>query len=404
MFSRVRDFIYRHRRKFLIGGAIIGGVALLSRLAERKLLQWYDQQTSLLMEKQKKRQHYENTHRTANATVMSLSGSMKDVIAKELDADVLLQAVREQPNHKRSIWEQLKIVGFSRAISAVYVASLVASSIRVQLMLLGGYTFGDLIHAGHAGMPVSQTLQQKYLAAVHYLIEDGIPKLSQHVTLAATHVVSGLPLNRPLTLSQLEAIFQEVRLILAGENVSPDSPHERQLPRTDPWSRYVLQPPLPPEGDSGEDRVLYNMLIETGDVLDSEDYDTVMNTLIQHGFNHLLDRMADFYPPPQSQEGLAGSTENWVDNISRDLPLSSISTDKGASAVLPGSPPSHISGFSTNCSVPVAKLVPVLSGVVHATLSPAPGQLLQKVLTDDKLDSLGANVYEAFALPLGVLK
>lgn len=396
---RVKDFLYRHRRKFLIGGAVIGGVALLSRYAERKLIEWHDQQTRILLDKQKKRQHYENTHRTANATVMSLSVSMKEVISKELDADALLQAVREQPQHKHNIWQQLKIVGFSRAVSTVYVASLVSSAVHIQLMLLGGYTFGDLVHSGHAGIPISQALQQKYLAILHYLVEEGVPKLLQHVTQAVTHIISGLPLNRPLTLCQLEGIFQEIKLDLAGEAVCEGDLQERRLAKLEPWSRYVLLAPVPPEGGTGDDRILYNMLIETNDILDCEDFSTVMDTLIQHGFNHLLDRIAEFYPLPKNQLGASGSNENWVDNVSRDVPAS-VCDNAGESSSLQH-PITTTTSFSQNSSLPVAKLVPLLSGVVHAALSPAPGQLLQKVLTVDKLESLGANVYEAFALPLG---
>lgn len=382
----------------MVGGVIIGGAALLSRYAERKLLEWHDQQTRSMLEKQKKRQHYENTYRTANATVMSLSGSMKEVLSKELDAESLLQAVREQPQHKRSIWEQLKVVGFSRAISTVYIASLVGAAIRVQLMLLGGYTFGDLIHSGHAGSPISQTLQQKYLTAVHFLVEEGIPKLVQHITQVVTRIVTGIPLNRPLTLTQLEGIFHEIRLAVAGETTAPDDTCIRRQ-KVEPWSKYVLQLPLPPDGESEEEKVLYNMLIETSDILDSDDFCTVMDTLLQHGFNVLLDRVADFYPVTKPQEA-AAAKENWVDNVSRDLTPGLPSPDSGEKVAGPLVVPPHCSNFISGSTVPVAKLVPVLSGVVHAALSPTPGQLLQKVLTNERLDSLGGNVYEAFALPL----
>lgn len=397
MFSRIRSFLSRHKRKFIIGGAIVGGVALLSRYAEYKLLQWHEQQTRTMLEKQKKHHHYENTQRTANATVMSLAGSMREVVCRELDTDALLQAVRDQPEHKLAIWEQLKIVGFSRAISVVYISSLVASAIRVQLMLLGGYTYGDLIQSGHAGIPISQGLQQKYLAAVHYLVEEGVPRLAHHVTRAVTRIVTGLPLTRSLTLSQLEAIYQEVRLSLAGESGSSESAPAGTSCKLDQWSKYVLKPPVAPEED-GEERVLYNMLIETSDVIDSEDFNTVVDTLIQHGFNHILDRVADFYPMSKSDLPNIGS-ENWVDNISRDSPTSVASNEERNDACR-NFVAQNISILNDSV-LPVAKLVPVFSGLIHAALSPAPGQLLQKILIDSKLDTLGANVYEAFAVPLG---
>lgn len=395
MFARIKDFIYRHRRKFLIGTAVIGGITLLSRYAEHKLLEWHDTQTRMLVEKQKRRQHYENTQRTANATVMSLAGSMKELVVKDLDSEALLLAIREQPQHKHNIWEQLKVVGFSRAVSVVYISSLVASAIRVQLMLLGGYTFGDLVHVGHAGTPISQALQQKYLTAVHYLVEEGVPKLTQHVTRAVTRIAAGLPLTQQLTLSQLEAIFQEMKLSLAGEATSQYDADSRQC-KLDQWPKYVMQVPVPPEDDSAESRVLYNMLLETCDILSSEDFTTVMDTLIQHGFSHLLDRMADFYPLSKVQHQGESAAGNWVNNINREEPLSV----DGSNSLVPKLNPSQGSSFLNNCSLPVAKLVPVLSGVVHGALSPAPGQLLQKILMEDKLETLGANVYEAFAVPL----
>ncbi|KAK4312036.1 hypothetical protein Pmani_016502 [Petrolisthes manimaculis] len=460
MFSRFRDFLYRHRRKFYIGGAIIGGAALLSRYAEKKLLEWHDRQTRMLIERQKKRQHYDNTVRTSCATVLSLSGSMKEVIGRELDADTLLQALRDQPQHKRNIWEQLKVVGFSRAACAVYVGSLVCAAIRVQLMLLGGYTFGELITTGQdPRTPITQSLQQKYLAAVHYLVEQGTPRLVSQVTKAVTHITAGLPLNRSLTLPQLEAIFHEIRLTLAGEGIEPENTSGRPEKKltAEQWSSYVLCVPHPPEGDSEEDRILYNMLVETSDVLDSEDFNSTMDTLIQHGINTLLDRLADFYPSPKFN-GVTTSSENWVDNISRDTEttktLSSISDvssptttadsltndisapttsqysvihNNTAAATTPSittttaspttTPPPATQYSTTNTSsldasplsnaatsintssLPVAKLVPVVSGIVHGALSPAQGHLLHKLLSNDKLDTLGANVYEAFAVP-----
>ncbi|KAG0729023.1 Peroxisomal biogenesis factor 3 [Chionoecetes opilio] len=336
--------------------------------------------------------------RHSDAMTCEPVGSMKEVLGRELDAESLLQAVKEQPQHKRNIWEQLKVVGFSRAVSTVYVGSLVAAAIRMQLMLLGGYTFGDLVHTGHAGLPISQTLQQKYLTAVHFLVEEGIPKLVQHVTQVVTQLVTGIPLNRPLTLAQLEAIFQEVRLVVAGESSLHCGGSGRRH-KVEPWSKYVLQLPVPPDGESEEEKVLYNMLIETSDILDSEDFNTVMDTLIQQGFNLVLDRMADFYPVSKGQQEVDESTEKWVDSISRDLdPGTSPDSGDTLSTALAGPP--QCSGFISNSAVPVAKLVPVLSGIVHAALSPTPGQLLQKVLTNDRLDALGANVYEAFALPI----
>ncbi|CAL4101734.1 unnamed protein product, partial [Meganyctiphanes norvegica] len=288
MFSRIKDILYRHRRKIYIAGVLFGGAALFKRYVEYKLIEWHNTQTKTILERQKKRQYYENIQKTTNATILNFSKSLKEVIIRDLDADALLQAIKEQPHHKQTIWEQLKNVGFSRAISVVYVSALAVSTLEVQLMLLGGYTFNDLCADGYAKTPISSRLQEKYLAAIHYLIEQGLSKLLVDITRATDRIVSGLPLAHLLTIGQLEGILKEIHLSLRKEINLNESNGTCCL---EPWSRYVMSVPISPDWESDEERVLYNMLLETCDILDSEDFSVVCDNLIQVGMNHLLDRV-----------------------------------------------------------------------------------------------------------------
>lgn len=392
MFSRIKDILYRHRRKFYIGGALIGGVALLSRYAEYKLIEWHNKQTKSIMERQKKRQHYENLQRTTNATILNLSNSLKEVILRDLDTDALLQAIKEQPEHKQAIWQQLKNVGFSRAISIIYVSSLAVSALEVQLMLLGGYTFSDTISSGNSRAPISAQLQEKYLAAIHYFVEEGLPKLLVAVTRAADRIVMGLPLTNQLTIIQLEGILKEIHLSLKNENMTSESHGSCSL---EPWSRYIMNVPLSSDTESTEEGVLHNMLIETCDIFESEDFGVVCDTLIQVGLNHLLDRIVEFYPATSSKD----NKSNWVEKVEENINNNqqNIDSDMGQDVQVYEKPSSVTTLQST---MAVAKLVPVLSGLVHASLSPTPGQLLNELMLNDKLISLGANVYEAFSTPI----
>lgn len=391
MLSRIKDILYRHRRKFYIGGVLIGGVALLSRYAEYKLIEWHNKQTKSIMDRQKKRQHYENLQRTTNATILNLSNSLKEVILRDLDTDALLQAIKEQPQHKQTIWQQLKNVGFSRAISIVYVSSLAVSALEVQLMLLGGYTFSDTISSGSSREPISAQLQEKYLAAIHYFVEEGLPKLLVAITRAADRIVMGLPLTNQLTIGQLEGILKEIHLSLRNENITSDASGSCSL---EPWSRYIMNVPLSSDIESSEEGVLHNMLIETCDIFESEDFSVVCDTLIQVGLNHLLDRIVEFYPPTSSID----SKSNWVDKVEENISNNQqgLDSDKGHEDQISEKIPSG----TLQSTMAVAKLVPVLSGLVHGSLSPTPGQLLNELLLNDKLISLGANVYEAFSTPM----
>merc|ERR1712002_941800 len=104
-----------------------------------------------------------------------------------------------------------------------------------------------------------------------------------------------------------------------------------------------------------------------------------------------MGRLADFYPIIKPESG--DTPENWVDNVNRNSCTSIALKESDEKLERIAGPQNK---FLNNSTLPVAKLVPIFSQMVHATLSPAPGQLLQKILTDTKLDSFGANVYEAF--------
>jgi len=390
MFSRLKDMLYRHRRKFYIGGVFIGGVVLLKKYAEYKLIEWHNTQTKSILERQKKRQHYENIQRTTNATILNLSKSLKEVIVRDLDTDAILQAIKEQPQHKQIIWEQLKNVGFSRAISVVYVSALAVSALEVQLMLLGGYTFSDTICSGsNSRIPLSAHQQEKYLAAIHYFVEQGLPKLLVAITRATDRIVMGLPLTRQLTIGQLEGILKEIHLSLGKELSQGESNGSCSL---EPWSSYIMSVPLSPEKESTEERVVYDMLMETCDILDSEDFSVVFDNLVQVGLNHLLDRIAEFYPVSSPMD----LKSNWVDRVEEN----NIEETIDSNMINQVSKYEKLSTGTFQSTMAVAKIVPVLSGLVHASLSATPWQLLNELMMNDKLISLGANVYEAFSTTL----
>merc|ERR1711913_165613 len=69
--------------------------------------------------------------------------------------------------------------------------------------------------------------------------------------------------------------------------------------------------PLSSDWESTDERVVYNMLIETCDIFDSEDFSIVCNNLIQVGLNHILDRIAEFYPVSSS----VNQKSSWIDKV-----------------------------------------------------------------------------------------
>ena len=405
MFSRFKDFLYRHRRKFLFGGLLAGGMVFASKYAEQKFIEWQERERNILLEKQKRRQHFDSTKRTANTTIFSLSSSLKEVIVRELDSDTLLQAIRDQPATKHISWEQLKIVAFSRTICTVYSSSLLAAVVHVQLMLLGGYTYGDLINEGHAGVSITQQVQRRYLLLIQDFVTNGLVDLIETIGRAVYHTVNGLSLSRSLTIKQLEGVFQEIVLSLTGEKVLQEASNTGSFV-LHPWSYYVTRESLNAEESSSNDAVeqlLKNMIVETSDVLDSNDFNCVVQTLIQQGLNHILDRVTEYYPTNNTFYKNANNNIETHTNENSDIKdISSPSTDEDDKIVniSPDSIVEQPETYIWNAELPVAKLIPLLCHLVHGALSPAHGQLIQKLINDGKLETLSYSVYEGFSIPL----
>ena len=104
--------------------------------------------------------------------VVGLVPSVRSVVSQHLDAETLTSQLKTKcvtrtssiftlcylplppslppslppcrPDNKVTLWENLKIVSFSRLVAGVYACSLLVVFLRVQLSVLGGCMFLDL--------------------------------------------------------------------------------------------------------------------------------------------------------------------------------------------------------------------------------------------------------------------
>lgn len=184
MFSNIRNFFDRHRRKIFITGAVLGSAYVIRRLTQWKLGEWYENQQTEFLVQSKKQLHFDGNQKTCNTTFYSLLPGLKDAVLETLDTDVITEKLKNKPSDKLLLWEQLKIMSFARTVTAVYASSLLLVFLRVQLNLLGGYMYLDteaekgkeisgLEHEVH----VSDASQKRYLGIVRYFLDNGVQEL-----------------------------------------------------------------------------------------------------------------------------------------------------------------------------------------------------------------------------------
>lgn len=102
------------------------------------------------------------------------------------------------------------------------------------------------------------------------------------------------------------------------------------------------------------------MLVDTADLLDSDEVKSIAVHCINRGFVLFNDQIAQYYG--ESNEKIVEVTADFV--------------------------------HPNNVQIPLAKLIPIVNGLFSNKLQT---ELVQQLIVNDKIKTLGANVYESFS-------
>ncbi|KAJ9578099.1 hypothetical protein L9F63_014594 [Diploptera punctata] len=279
--------------------------------------------------------------------------TVREAIVRSVNTEELVLKLRTDPADKVTLWEELKILAFTRASVLVYAGSMMVVTLRIQLNLIGGYVFQDSINSD--GDNISSSLQQRYLLLCNHFVNGGIEQLCSVVEEKVRLIVEGTALKHKLNLQDTEQLFWAIQAAISSDPRDPVNNMSTYFPST----------------SSADDDLLQKMMAETMDLLESEEVISLMSSCVSKGFSLLVDRISDYYGP-------AGGKSS----------LNTVCMNGGPSFVHPNS-----------VAMPMAKLIPIVNGLVPALAGngDAPDAWIQQLILDDKLKLLGANVYEAFS-------
>lgn len=379
MFTRIQAFLYRHRRKFIISGILIGSAVLASRYARKKLREWQERETKEFLERTRRQHHFESTERTCNQTILSLIPTIREAVIKILDTDDLVIRLRSDPPDKLLLWEELKIKAFTRASVLVYAGAMLVVALRIQLNLIGGYMYQDSTSETDEGARaphISSTLQHSYLSLCHHFVNEGIHELCTLVEEKVRLIVEGTSLKQKLNIQDTEQLFWAIQAAVTGDLHDPIKC----------LARYILPPDHPATADCD---TLQKMVSETMDLLESDEVISLTSSCVSQGFSLMVDRISDYYGPTANKAALnVNAGPSGLQNKTQ----------------IPNSGLGHSNGLATfihpnNVAMPMAKLIPIVNGLVqHQTgHGGGPDMWIQQLILNDKLKLLGANVYEAFS-------
>ncbi|XP_068087800.1 peroxisomal biogenesis factor 3 [Hyperolius riggenbachi] len=364
----VWNFLKRHKKKFLVLGALAGGVYVLGKYAEKKIREIQEKEAAEYIAQARRQYHFESNQRTCNMTVLSMLPALKEALMQQLNSESQTSLLKSRPANKIEIWEDLKIISFTRSIVAVYSTCMLVVLLRVQLNIIGGYIYLDNSLGGKScnGLQASPEVQQQYLSSIQHLLGDGLTELISRVKQAVQKVLGGLSLKHSLSLLELEQYINDIRTLVEEYSQTPVSEESQSKSLLCHFMMPDEENPLISQayGLTEKDVTTIRLLNETRDMLESQDFSTVLNSCMSRGFGRLLDSIAEFFRP-NNQE------------LTQHSPVDSLS----------------------GISLPLAKIIPIVNGQIHTICSEMPNHFVQELLLMEQVKHFAANVYEAFSTP-----
>lgn len=277
MLSRMYNFSKRHRYKFVATSAVIGGVALLGKLAEAKLRSLREEETRRLLEATMRGHQLEATARTGSVALGSLLPQLADAVDRRLDAERAADDIANHPEEKVERWEVLKNTTVARCAARVYCSVALALLLRVQLSVLAGQMYLETVRKKKC-KTVSKNVQEKYMELCQVFIAKGCEEVCE-VILAKASELDSIALKDKVSIAEVEDAFQCLIRSLAS-SLRP--------------GKCLLRPDLVDCSalGEGESETISALFDDTADLLDADDFAESFDRCVQHCFALLFDAVA----------------------------------------------------------------------------------------------------------------
>lgn len=338
----------------------------MSSYAQKKLRDWQEKEAKKFFEMTRKKQHFESTERTCNQTILSLSKIVSESILSVVNTEEIVQKLQENPDDKLSLWEQLKVMIFTRICVLVYALCILQVTLRVQLNVIGGYLYCDSLHEDDP--LVDSDLQTKYLSLCHHFVGNGIEDLIKQINKAVKKVVEGVSLKSKVTLQDVEQMFWSIQTILCTDTAEGD-PVKKMV-------HYLVG-----HAEINEAK-LDTIVKETMDILESDEVTSIAVLSVSRSFSAVIDEVATLF-------------------ATKSTPVTKSDLEVSDHIVTNGALKTAAFVDVNKVDMYFVKLLPIINELIMKNTCKSntniPDLLTQQLTLNEKLKLLGANIYEVFS-------
>eukprot|EP00897_Mesotaenium_endlicherianum_P001575 jgi/Mesen1/1445/ME000132S00389 len=268
--------------------------------------------------------HFESIQKISDSTTLpSVLPHLKERLFELVDLSSLtekLMAAKAGPGpqalsarEKMQIWQDLKVLSFSRTVCAMWSVCLLDLFVRTQLNILGRHVYidtardtsnsadPDASQDGH--MSLSMSCQHKFIAFADYLPHRGLDALISDAREVVESVIQGKALKDIYKLEDLRALFGSIREAFEGRAVSWIAyvlPADDVLPDDLAAASSAADAARGPGGDESataesDAAMLEELMRETRSVLSSKEFVDVLAASLEAVTDGVIEELGDTY-------------------------------------------------------------------------------------------------------------
>lgn len=379
------DFLSKHRNKILLASGAVGSVVVVKKILASYEKQWQESSSrGFVHEARKKEIHFENIINECNQLCQRMSSKLIKRLQVILNDSHLIEELTSKRGDKKvqskvETWKLLKVKILTKLISEIYCICILVCSMRVQMSIIGGQVFAKSTqnttnNSGSSSASVADLTHMKaytkYVSLLGSFYDKKFDCLIQPIEDTIDETLRGYTMDYSISIQDFKTILDKIKRSLSFFLSSPNSKNSIFLLESDKLNT-LNQDNISNQEElvlsEADEKMLRNMLAETQDILESDDFKQVLESSIEVGYAILLDSLLGAFIKMETK--LNSKEENSA-------------------------------GFSNPNAIQVP-LVRILSQIRNNHLERSPADqnvLVNHLLCLDVLNCFAANVYEAFCM------
>ncbi|SJX66499.1 related to Peroxisomal assembly protein PEX3 [Sporisorium reilianum f. sp. reilianum] len=238
-----------------------------------------------------------------------------------MDAQEQRNKILADRQTKLRLWNDLKLTAFTRTITSLYCVVLLTLQTHIQLNLIGRFAYLASVEAlaresdvdsqsprSDPSRGLDHDTERLYLTFSWWFLHHGWDRLSDRVSTAIEKAFSPFSVKAQLSMADLKALLNDARYLI--EHDAP--PQSQSIDQAAPWQRSNFLDVLFPNSIDHEVDVLVGagaldaddahfslatnhklraLLDETKDIIESQDFGTVLSLCIDRVFDTFFDSL-----------------------------------------------------------------------------------------------------------------